>query len=122
MRAPNTTAIAVLAAGILGAYAWGSAYSASYSASPDSGQSYTQPAAPSAQSPGTQTPAASEPAEKIMPGKNSDTCARLDKNHDGFISKAEFKASGKPQKMFKSADVGHRGKLNMEECSKALSG
>ncbi|HYP67382.1 MAG TPA: hypothetical protein VEP67_03920 [Thiobacillaceae bacterium] len=140
MKAPKSTAAAaMLVAGILGAYAWAPAYSASQ----DSGKTYTEPAAGTpppgtqypgaytepapgaqsgAQSPGAQSPAAAEPAEKIMPGKSATVCARLDKNRDGYISLAEFRASGKPKKLFKSADVGHRGKLNMEECSKALSG
>ena len=122
MKAPIPTAAAMLVAGILGAYAWAPAYSAVQ----DSGQTYSQPApgaqAPGAESPGTQTPAAAEPAEKIMPQKKADVCARLDKNRDGYISSVEFKSSGKPHKLFKSADVGHRGKLNMEECNKALSG
>jgi hypothetical protein len=117
MKTPIPTAVAMLVAGMLGAYAWAPAYSAVQ----DSAQTYSQPA-PGAQSPGTQTPAAAEPAEKIMPQKKADVCARLDKNRDGYISSAEFKSSGKPHKLFKSADVGHRGKLNMEECNKALSG
>ena len=114
----SNTAMAILVVGLLGAYAWAPVYSA------DSG-SYSQPA-PGAQSgeqsQTAQTPAAAEPAEKIMPGNNSDVCARLDKNQDGFISLAEFKASGKPAKLFKNADVAKRGKLNMEECNKAMSG
>lgn len=104
-----TTTAAILVAG---AFAWAPVYSATG----DSGQTYTEPA-PAAQSPG----AGAQSSESMMPNGNSATCARLDKNSDGFITWPEFKASGKPNKVFKSADAEHQGKLSMEECSKALS-
>lgn len=117
MKAANITTMAMLVAGILGVYAWAPVYSASQ----DSGPSYTE-SAPGAQAPSVQSPVGAAPAEIIMPGKKPDACARLDKNQDGYISLSEFKASGKPIKLFKGADVGRRGKLNMEECNKALTG
>ncbi len=109
MKLATTTTAAILMAGVL-------AWAPVYSATGDSGQTYSNPAS------GAQAPAAgSQPSESMMPGKDSATCARLDKNSDGFITWPEFKASGKPNKVFKSADAEHHGKLNMEECSKALA-
>ena len=51
----------------------------------------------------------------------SDSCAKLDTNHDGFISMKEFVKSGQPSQEFKVADASKRGKLSMEECARALS-
>lgn len=133
MTAIKTTTVTMMVAGFLGACAWAPVYSAYQ----DSGQTYTKPAAPppgtqyqgaytepapaAAQAPSVQSPVGAAPAEKIMPEKKLEACARLDKNRDGYISMSEFKASGKPAKVFKGADVGHRGKLNMEQCNKALT-
>jgi hypothetical protein len=116
MKVHTITAMATLLAGFLGAYAWVPVYSATQ----ESDQTSTQmaPAAPSSK---TQSPTASEPAN-IMSGKGSNVCARLDKNHDGYVNKTEFKASGKPAKLFRSTDVGHQGKLTIEQCNKALAG
>jgi hypothetical protein len=133
MKAIKTTTVTMMVAGFLGACAWAPVYSA-YQAS---GQTYTKPAAPppgtqyqgaytepapaTAQAPSVQSPVGAAPAEKIMPEKKLQACARLDKDRDGYVSMSEFKASGKPAKVFKGADVGHRGKLNMEQCNKALT-
>lgn len=51
----------------------------------------------------------------------SNSCTQLDTNHDGYISKKEFMASGMSSKDFKLADATNRGKLNMEECTRALA-
>jgi hypothetical protein len=114
MKVAITTTAAILMAG---AFAWAPVYSATG----DSGQTYTAPAT-GAQAPAVQPPAGgNQPSESMMPGKDSATCARLDKDSDGYITWPEFKASGQSNKVFKSADAEHRGKLNMEECGKALS-
>ena len=43
------------------------------------------------------------------------TFAKLDKNHDGYISKAEAKGSAKLAKDFASFDLNNDGKLNRAE-------
>ncbi|MGE5639152.1 MAG: hypothetical protein ACM30H_03595 [Clostridia bacterium] len=43
------------------------------------------------------------------------TFAKLDKNHDGYISKAEAMADPKLSKDFKSFDLNNDGKLNRAE-------
>jgi EF hand len=60
---------------------------------------------------------------QLMQGKIQQVCQTADKNHDGYISKSEFKSLKKDAKIsFKTADVGHKGRLNMQECAKAVSG
>lgn len=110
MKVRYPTLMAMLMATVLGAYVGAPAFSAD--------QSYSSPGA---QAPAeTQSPMA-QPGEKA-PASKPDVCARLDANHDGYITKKEFKQSKKPSKVFTTADITHRGKLNMEECSKALQG
>ncbi len=46
---------------------------------------------------------------------NDSTFAKLDKNKDGYISKAEAKADPKLSKDFDSFDLNHDGKLNRAE-------
>ncbi len=46
---------------------------------------------------------------------NDSEFARLDKNHDGYISKAEAMADPKLSKDFKSFDLNNDGKLNRAE-------
>lgn len=53
--------------------------------------------------------------------KSKSVCARLDTNHDGYISRSEFKASGQTKSTFSAADTTHRGKLTVAECDEALS-
>lgn len=62
-------------------------------------------------------------AAQLIQDKIQRVCKMADKDHDGSLTASEFKALQKDTKIdFKSADVGHRGRLSMQECAKALSG
>lgn len=86
---------AALTALFLGSYAWVPAI-----------------AAPTEQQPGAAAPA---PTSE----KAGEACAKLDKDLDGYLSVAEWKAL-KNAKAFKSADANQDGKLDLMECAKAL--
>lgn len=102
MNSTHTKLIAMAITGLLAIGAGIPAYSA--------GQYGSSPSAPA--------PAA-QPYGGADPMSNS--CTQLDTNHDGYISKKEFEKSGLPSKDFKVADATNRGKLNMEECTRALA-
>ena len=59
-------------------------------------------------------------AQDAAPQKSPDF-ARLDRNHDGFLSRAEAKADKRVAKFFGKADMNHDGKLNEDEWLKARS-
>ncbi len=59
-------------------------------------------------------------AQDAPPQKNPDF-ARLDRNQDGFLSRAEVKADKRVAKFFGKADMNHDGKLNEDEWLKARS-
>ncbi len=59
-------------------------------------------------------------AQEPAPQKSSDF-ARLDKNHDGFLSREEARADKRVAKFFGKADMNHDGKLNEDEWLKARS-
>lgn len=66
------------------------------------------------------------PADMARPANGradpiSDGCAKLDTNHDGFVSMKEFVKSGRPIQEFKIADASKSGKLSMAECTRALA-
>lgn len=61
--------------------------------------------------------------ESLMPDQVQRHCKTADKNQDGYISRTEFKSLKKTAKLdFKAADTGKRGRLNMQDCAKALTG
>jgi hypothetical protein len=103
MHITHTKPIAMAIAGFLATCAGVPAYSADqYGSSPSAPASAAQP-----------THSGADPM--------SNSCTQLDANHDGYISKKEFMASGMSSKEFKVADAANRGKLNMEECTRALA-
>lgn len=59
-------------------------------------------------------------AQDAPPQKSPDF-AKLDKNHDGFLSREEAKADKRAAKFFGKADMNHDGKLNEDEWLKARS-
>jgi hypothetical protein len=103
---------AALMAVFMGAFAGAPAYSAATQSDSN----------PSAHTPEKQSPTAEPSTGMQSPTSQSKVCARLDTNHDGEISAKEFKASGKPQSLFKQADATHRGWLKADECARALKG
>jgi len=64
------------------------------------------------QQPGSASPAQTE--------KIGDTCTRLDKDQDSYISVSEWKGLKKDAKAFMSADANQDGQLDLIECAKAL--
>src|SRR5512143_2831709 len=96
--------VAALVAVLLGAYAGVPAFSATEQTGPAPNAPTTKMQAPDSGS-----------ADKIMPAGKAAVCARLDANHDGHISKSEFRASGKSAKDFQLADVSHRGWLTLDQ-------
>lgn len=59
-------------------------------------------------------------AQEPAPQKSPDF-ARLDRNHDGFLSREEAKADPRAAKYFRKADMNHDGRLNEDEWLKARS-
>ena len=59
-------------------------------------------------------------AQDAAPQKSPDF-AKLDKNHDGFLSREEAKADKRVAKFFGKADMNRDGKLNEDEWLKARS-
>lgn len=59
-------------------------------------------------------------AQDASPQKSPDF-AKLDKNHDGFLSRAEARADKRAAKFFGKADMNHDGRLNEDEWLKARS-
>ncbi len=94
---------AVLTALLLGSYAWAPVFAAT-------------PASPAAPE---QPPSAATPAQTEKIGG---TCGKLDKDMDGYISAAEWKATKKDSKTFMAADVNQDGHLDLMECAKVLGG
>lgn len=122
MKTLEHKTVASLAALLLSAYAWGPSFAVSPGEKPYPSQapaaSQSQPMAP-AQGGASQSSEAQSPAQ-LMQQKIQDVCARTDKDLDGYISKSEFKDAKKSDKVFKTADADHDGRLNLQECEKAL--
>jgi hypothetical protein len=63
------------------------------------------------------------PPEQIgTPDRAQETCLRLDKNHDGDVTRSEFKAAKLAGKAFTSADANHDRRLDIKECDQAPQG
>jgi hypothetical protein len=111
-RSTNTT-IAPLTLLLLGAFtvSLGLAATPAPEAAPPSQESAT---------PTSPMPATGSATEQIMPDKAKQACARLDKDHSGYLTTKEFKGIKQPLADFKSADLNHDGRLDMQECAKVL--
>lgn len=123
MKALQFRTTATLAALVLSAYAWGPSYAVDAGAQQYPGK---EPAATQGQpmdsSPGGASQGAEAPTPaQLMERKIQDVCARTDKDLDGYISQSEFKDTKKSSKVFKTADADRDGRLNLQECEKALS-
>jgi hypothetical protein len=103
MKVKQASISGVLAALLLGAYAWAPVIAAT----PEQ----------SGQAAGKEQPIAESPAPK-----GGDVCTRLDANKDGYISESEWKGldklqPGKKHESFKS--VAKNGQLDLKACEKA---
>ena len=58
--------------------------------------------------------------ETLTPDQAQETCLRLDRNHDGYVSLPEIGASHVDSRTFQAADVNHDGRLDMRECEHVL--
>ncbi len=121
MKTPQLMKLAPLVAVVLGGFA----LAPSFAETPgqQAGPQGMQPKAESSAQPpqsGTPEQKGNSPAQLIQ-DKIQQACQRADKNHDGYISKSEYKALQKVAKIdFKKADSNHKGRLDMAACAKAL--
>jgi hypothetical protein len=97
MKALQSKIPAALTALFLSSYAWAPAFAAT----PE-------------QQPGAAMPSQTE--------KMGETCARLDKDQDGYLSISEWKALKLDAKAFKVADADQDGRLDLAECAKTVGG
>ena len=127
MKTSHTKAITTLLALLLGGL-----FSASiFAVTPDPSTGSTEAPASSSTT-GSSSSSGSEPGmsgestagqDSLMQDKIQRNCKTADKNKDGYISKTEFKSLKKTAKLdFKAADTNKRGRLDMQDCVKALTG